>query len=212
MRSQVEINGVKYPVSYYGLDNCSFYTDMNTGEDVMYTAPMVHLGDGFNGESGGEMDLPLDMSWEDAKGIANHVAEQCGYLAQWNEEQRYIKMYGQYQVYQVFFDDLGKIIDIENITIAARIESIERDIKWAQTDARGKHEDWIVAKGIELLELYVQKRIHDLQMENKSWRVRIKRIEANGQTQDGATIANYQSVIDINNKEIEKLKEELNVP
>src|SRR4051812_29737426 len=100
----IEINGVKYPVSYYGIDHCSHYTNLD-GEDVLYTAPMVHLGDGFRGEPSGEMDLPLDMSFEDACGIANHVAECCGYLARWNDEKMTIKMYGQYQCYRVTYGE-----------------------------------------------------------------------------------------------------------
>lgn len=116
-------NGVSYPVFYYGIDHCSFYEDLE-GQEHLYTAPMLHLF--------GEMDLPLDMTWEQARDIANHCAGCCGYGASWSAKNRTVNVYGDDKAYKVTYAETGGISNVDDITFQARIEALERsNATWA---------------------------------------------------------------------------------
>ncbi len=115
MRSEIEFSGVAYAVFDYGPDHKSWYTDID-GEEHGYNDQMLHLF--------GEMDLPLHLSFEQARGIANNAAECCGYTAKWSDEKRSITAYGYDRAYRVTYDDSG-IVNVEDITIESQIEDLE---------------------------------------------------------------------------------------
>ncbi len=81
MRSEIEFNGVIYPVFDYGSDHKSWYTDID-GKEHSYNDQMLHLD--------GELDLPLHLPYEVARGIAFNAAECCGFGVCWSNEQRTI--------------------------------------------------------------------------------------------------------------------------
>lgn len=156
----VEFRGEKYSVTHYGINACHGYEDVD-GEHYDYTAPMVHFE--------GEIDLPLDMTLEQARGISWNAACCCGYSApsvDWNDMS--ITVYGDYKAYQVWYGKEGGIIDIKNVTLDLKIESLESEIRrmkmeWGSAmagDIDTVHGlsltafgDWITDKELELKEL-----------------------------------------------------------
>lgn len=70
----------------------------------------------------GEMDLPLEATYEEAWDVANNAAECCGYLARKIQPNR-LGCYGQNMAFVVTYEN-GKLVAIENTTIQSRIDDL----------------------------------------------------------------------------------------
>lgn len=70
----------------------------------------------------GEMDLPLEATYEEAWNVANNAAECCGYLAQRRQPNQLV-CYGHDMSFVVTYAE-NKLVAIENTTVQTRIDDL----------------------------------------------------------------------------------------